>query len=63
MSSWRLRDRVLDFPPPLAAGIVNVTDDSFYEGARSGTASQAVEDGLRLVDEGFDLDGSIRLAT
>jgi dihydropteroate synthase len=55
MSSWRLRDRVLDFPPPLAAGIVNVTDDSFYEGARSGTASQAVEDGLRLVEEGFDL--------
>ena len=55
MSSWRLRDRVLDFPPPLAAGIVNVTDDSFYEGARSGTPERAVEDGLRLVEDGFDL--------
>lgn len=55
MSSWRLRDRVLDFPPPLAAGIVNVTDDSFYEGARSGTPSQAVQDGVRLVEDGFDL--------
>ncbi|MGI9021195.1 MAG: dihydropteroate synthase [Solirubrobacterales bacterium] len=55
MPVWRLRDRTLDFPPPLAAGIVNVTDDSFYEGARSGTAERAVEDGLRLVEAGFDL--------
>lgn len=55
MSSWRLRDRVLDFPPPLAAGIVNVTDDSFFEGARSGTPGRAVEDGVELVTAGFDL--------
>jgi dihydropteroate synthase len=55
MSSWRLRDRILEFPPPLAAGIVNVTDDSFFEGARSGTPERAVEDGLGLVEAGFDL--------
>lgn len=55
MSAWRLRDRTLDFPPPLAAGIVNVTDDSFYEGARSSTPERAVEDGLRLVESGFDM--------
>ena len=56
MSVWRLRDGLeLSFPPPLAAGIVNVTADSFYPGARSGTPEQAVADGLRLVDEGFDL--------
>jgi dihydropteroate synthase len=56
VSVWRLRDdRTLDFPPPLAAGIVNVTDDSFYEGARSSTPDRAVEDGLRLVESGFDL--------
>jgi dihydropteroate synthase len=55
MPSWHLRDRVLEFPPPLAAGIVNVTHDSFYEGARSGTPERAVDDGLRLVDRGFDL--------
>ena len=42
-----LRDRTLEFPPPLAAGIVNVTDDSFFAGARSGTPEQAVADGLR----------------
>ena len=55
MPAWRLRDRTLDFPPPLAAGIVNVTDDSFFEGARSGTPERAVEDGLALVEAGFDL--------
>ncbi len=53
---WRLAGGLeLRFPPPLAAGIVNVTEDSFYAGARSGTAAQAIEDGLRLVAEGFDL--------
>src|SRR5687767_15053698 len=55
MAVWRLSDRSLEFPPPLAAGIVNVTDDSFHEGARSGTPEQAVADGLALVEAGFDL--------
>jgi dihydropteroate synthase len=55
MAAWRLRDRTLDFPPPLAAGIVNVTDDSFFEGARSRTPERAIEDGLALVEAGFDL--------
>lgn len=56
MAVWRLRDGIeLSFPPALAAGIVNVTDDSFYAGARSGTAERAVADGRRLVEAGFDL--------
>lgn len=55
MTTWRLRDRTLSFPPPLAAGIVNVTDDSFYEGARSETPERAVADGLGLAEAGFDL--------
>jgi dihydropteroate synthase len=53
--SWRLLGRTLTFPPPLGAGIVNVTDDSFFAGARSGTPQRAVEDGLRMVAAGFDL--------
>lgn len=40
---------------PLAVGIVNVTSDSFFSGARSGTPSAAITDGERLVAEGFDL--------
>ncbi|MEO8091142.1 MAG: dihydropteroate synthase [bacterium] len=55
MAVWRLGDRSLSFPPPQAAGIVNVTDHSFYEGARSGTPERAIEDGMRLVEAGFDL--------
>ncbi len=42
-------------PGPLAAGIVNVTVDSMFEGARSGTPEQAVEDGRALVEAGFDM--------
>ena len=55
MSSWRISGRTIDFGPPLAAGIVNVTDDSFYEAARSGTPEGAIDDGLALVESGFDL--------
>jgi dihydropteroate synthase len=52
---WRLADRTLDLAQPLAAGIVNVTVDSMFEGARSGTPEQAVADGLALVEAGFDM--------
>jgi dihydropteroate synthase len=40
---------------PIAAGIVNVTTDSMFEGARSGTPERAVEDGKALVEAGFDM--------
>jgi dihydropteroate synthase len=53
--SWRLSDRALGLEPPVAAGIVNVTSDSMFEGARSHTPEQAVVDGLRLVEAGFDM--------
>src|SRR5215216_6182073 len=55
MLRWRLADRSLEFPPPLAIGIVNVTHDSFYSGARSETPESAVEDGAELAEQGFDL--------
>ena len=53
--SWRLADRVLELGQPAAAGIVNVTTDSMFEGARSGTPDQAIADGLGLVEAGFDM--------
>jgi dihydropteroate synthase len=53
--NWRLAGRTLDLAQPLAAGIVNVTVDSMFEGARSGTPEQAVADGLALVEAGFDM--------
>src|SRR5690348_14910026 len=55
MSSWRLRGRDLDLSRPIAAGIVNVTVDSMFEGARSGTPEQAVADGLALAEAGFEM--------
>ncbi len=53
--SWRLADRSLALGHPLGVGIVNVTDDSFFEGARSGTPEQAVRDGLALEEAGFEM--------
>lgn len=55
MSCWKLADRTLDLARPIAAGIVNVTSDSMFEGARSGTPDQAIEDGLALAEAGFDM--------
>lgn len=56
MSTWRLTGGLeLSFPPALAAGVVNVTADSFYSGARSVTPELAIEDGLALVEAGFDM--------
>lgn len=52
---WRLSDRVLDLVQPLGAGIVNVTVDSMFEGARSGTPEQAIADGAALAAVGFDM--------
>jgi dihydropteroate synthase len=53
--AWKLTDRTLNLDQPLAAGIVNVTVDSMFEGARSGTPEQAVADGLALVEAGFEM--------
>jgi dihydropteroate synthase len=53
--SWRLSHRRLELAQPVAAGIVNVTTDSMFEGARSGTPEQAIDDGLALVEAGFDM--------
>src|SRR5690349_24610512 len=53
--SWKLTDRVLDLVQPLGAAIVNVTVDSMFEGARSGTPEQAVADGLALAAAGFEM--------
>ena len=36
-------------------GIVNVTDDSFYDGGRYNTTEKAVSHACRLVDEGADV--------
>ena len=55
MSRWRLADRDLELSRPIAAGIVNVTVDSMFEGARSGTPEQAVADGLALAEAGFEM--------
>jgi dihydropteroate synthase len=48
-------DRTLDLQRPIGAGIVNVTDDSMFEGARSETSEQAIDDGVQLAETGFEM--------
>jgi dihydropteroate synthase len=55
MSRWALANRDLDLTQPVAAGIVNVTADSMFEGARSGTPERAIADGKALVEAGFEM--------
>ncbi|HEU5252340.1 MAG TPA: dihydropteroate synthase [Solirubrobacterales bacterium] len=55
MGSWRLGAERLDLSRPIGAGIVNVTVDSMFEGARSGTPEQAITDGLALAEAGFEM--------
>jgi len=55
LPGWRLREGTLDLGSPVGAGIVNVTTDSMWEGARSGTPDQAIADGLRLAESGFGM--------
>lgn len=50
---WQLRTRRLTFADvPLVMGILNVTPDSFSDGGRFFAPDAAVEQGLRLADEG-----------
>jgi dihydropteroate synthase len=55
MPAWRLRDRTLPLERPIGVGIVNVTGDSFFEGARSETPEQAIRDGVELAEAGFEM--------
>ena len=53
---WQLRSRTLDLGQrTLVMGVVNVTPDSFYDGGKFSTSEQAVQHGLRLLDEGADI--------
>jgi dihydropteroate synthase len=55
MADWRLADRTLSLELPVAAGIVNVTSDSMFAGARSVTPERAIADGMALVEAGFEM--------
>lgn len=55
-SEWVLRKRRLDFDRlPKLMGILNVTPDSFSDGGKFFSIQAAVDQGLRLEDEGADI--------
>lgn len=55
-NSWQLKTRVLSFESgPAIMGILNVTPDSFSDGGKFFTPTQAVEQALRMEDAGADI--------
>jgi dihydropteroate synthase len=53
---WRLRTRTLELGPrTLIMGILNVTPDSFSDGGRFFAHADALDHGLRMLDEGADI--------
>jgi dihydropteroate synthase len=52
---WELADRTLTLERPLGVGILNVTSDSMFSGARSETPEGAIADGLALAEAGFEM--------
>lgn len=54
--SWKLRTRTLDLGQvPRLMGVVNVTPDSFSDGNRFFDSDKAIDQALRLADEGADI--------
>jgi dihydropteroate synthase len=55
-SSWQLRTRRLELGRrPLVMGILNVTPDSFSDGGRFFSQQLAIDQALRMEDEGADI--------
>jgi dihydropteroate synthase len=53
---WRLRSRILSLGRrTLLVGILNVTPDSFYDGGTYFRPQAAIEQALRMLDEGADI--------
>ena len=52
---WSCAGRDLDLSTPLIMGIVNVTPDSFSDGGEHASCEQAIEFGLKLLDDGADI--------
>lgn len=53
---WRLRSRSLSLGPrTLLMGILNLTPDSFSDGGRYNSTCTALDQALRLLDEGADI--------
>lgn len=53
--TWRLRGFDLTLDRPRIMGVVNVTPDSFSDGGKFSDADAAIQQGLRLLEEGADL--------
>ncbi len=53
---WKLRNRLMEFDgSPKLMGIINVTPDSFSDGGRFLEAQRAIDQAMRMEDDGCDI--------
>ena len=52
---WQCGKHEISLARPRIMGVLNVTPDSFSDGGKHSTASEAVECGMRMLDEGADI--------
>ena len=52
---WQVRSGAVSVERPVVVGILNVTPDSFSDGALYAEPTEAVDHALRMVDEGADI--------
>lgn len=50
-----IRGRLIDLDHPRVMGIINVTDDSFYEGSRYGSTGDVIKAAASMLAEGADI--------
>jgi len=50
-----IRGRLIDLDHPRVMGIINVTDDSFYEGSRCGSISEVIQVAGDMLADGADI--------
>jgi dihydropteroate synthase len=50
-----IRGRLIDLDHPRVMGIINVTDDSFYEGSRYGSISEVIKAAGNMLTDGADI--------
>ncbi|MEO6812313.1 MAG: dihydropteroate synthase [Ginsengibacter sp.] len=55
MFSLNCKGKLLLIEKPLVMGIVNLTDDSFYEGSRMQTVDKIKEKAIQMISEGADI--------
>jgi dihydropteroate synthase len=55
MNSLKIGDQLLELSKPVVMGILNITEDSFYDGGRYLSIDQSIDQAKIMIEEGADI--------